>query len=80
MPPHPYRSAAIATEPPRATRAGWEEDVFLIGLFVCVGALGVVTGVLVDSPVEVSIGMLLVVFAGKILLDVLRARRVLTLS
>jgi hypothetical protein len=80
MSPHPYRSVAIASEPPPKDAEGWGEDLLLIGLFGCAGALGVVVGMLADSAVEVSIGMLLVAFAWKILRDVLRARRVLTLS
>lgn len=79
--PHPYRTPA-PSEPESEPRelAGWGEDLFLVALFALVGALGMVAGTATDSPVEVCIGLVLVIFAAKVLFDVLRARRVFTRS
>jgi hypothetical protein len=65
-----------ASEPEAEPResAGWGEDLFLVALFAIVGALGMLAGAATDSAVEVCIGLVLVVFAAKVLLDVLRAR------
>jgi len=76
MPPHPYRTA-VPDEPDAELPAtsGWGEDLFLVGLFASVGALGMGIGVAADSAVEVSIGMLLVIFAAKVLFGIVRHAR-----
>ncbi len=73
-PSNPYRNVE-----PRGSAAvtapGWGEDLLLAGLFASVGGLGVAAGILADSAVQGSIGLVLVLFAVKVLLDILACRR-----
>jgi hypothetical protein len=55
--------------------SNWSEDFFLVALFALVGALGIGAGIAADSQVEMSIGLILVLFAAKVLGDILRQRR-----
>lgn len=54
--------------------AGWAEDFFLVALFAVVGALGMAVGIATDSQVQVSIGLILIVFAARVLADIVRQR------
>jgi hypothetical protein len=63
--------AAIETRIP----SSWAEDYFLVALFALVGVLGMGAGVAADSQVEMSIGLILVLFAAKVLGDIARQRR-----
>ena len=58
---------------PRA-QSSWAEDFFLVALFALVGALGMGAGIAAESQVEMSIGLLFVLFAAKVLGDILRQR------
>jgi hypothetical protein len=58
---------AVEQEPPWS----WAEDVLLVALFALVGALGMAAGLATDSQVETSLGLLMFVFAAKVLADVL---------
>jgi hypothetical protein len=55
--------------------SSWSEDYFLVALFALVGALGMGAGVAADSQVEMSVGLILVLFAAKVLGDIVRQRR-----
>jgi hypothetical protein len=73
---HPYRSnTEIADDVEPIAAYGWGEDLFIVALIVAVGALGIGIGLAADSPVEVSIGLVLVIFAGKVFTDIVCARR-----
>lgn len=61
-----------ASEPRVAS--SWAEDFFLVALFAVVGALGMGAGIAAGSQVEMSIGLIFVLFAAKVLRDVLRQR------
>jgi len=52
----------------------WGEDILLVILFALVGGLGMAVGVATDSQVETSIGLVMVIFAGKVVADVIRTR------
>lgn len=54
------------------TPSSWSEDLFLVALFAVVGALGMGAGVAGNSQVEMSIGLILVVFAAQALGDIVR--------
>jgi hypothetical protein len=53
---------------------GWAEDFFLVALFAVVGALGMAVGIATDSQVQVSIGLILMVFAARVLADIVQQR------
>ena len=55
--------------------SSWAEDYFLVALFALVGALGMGAGVAADSQVEMSVGLILVLFAAKVLGDIVRQRQ-----
>jgi hypothetical protein len=58
-----------------ARGSGWAEDLFLVVLFVLVGALGIAAGIATDSQVELSIGLILIVFAARVFADIVQQRR-----
>lgn len=51
---------------------GWAEDFFLVALFALVGAIGMAVGIATDSQVQVSIGLILVVFAARVLVGIVQ--------
>jgi predicted dienelactone hydrolase len=53
---------------------GWAEDFFLVALFAAVGALGMAVGIATDSQVQVSIGLILMAVAARVLADIVRQR------
>ena len=55
--------------------SSWSEDYFLVALFALVGLLGMGAGVAADSQVEMSAGLILVLFAARVLGDILWKRR-----
>ena len=52
----------------------WGEDILLVLLCALVGGSGMAAGVATDSQVETSIGLVMVMFAGRVLAEVIRTR------
>lgn len=65
--------AETLVEPDRAS--SWAEDFLLVAVFAAVGVLGIGAGVAAESQVEMSFGLVLVGFAAKVLVDIVRAQR-----
>lgn len=56
------------------TLSSWAEDYFLVAIFALVGALGLGAGIAGESQVQMSIGLIVVLFAARMLGDILRQR------
>jgi hypothetical protein len=54
--------------------SGWGEDFFLVVLFAVVGALGIAVGIAAGSQVELSVGLILLIFAVRVFADIMRKR------
>lgn len=65
---------SIETITETATPSSWAEDYFLVAIFALVGALGLGAGIAGESQVQMSIGLIVVLFAAKMLGDILRQR------
>jgi hypothetical protein len=75
---HAYRGSAVmdaeTTVAPRVASPSWEEDLLLVAVFAVVGVLGIGAGIAGDCQVQTSMGLLLVGFAAKVLVDIVRQR------
>jgi hypothetical protein len=65
-------STAAVIEP--RVPSSWSEDFLLVALLALVGVLGMCTGVATGSQAEGSVGLIFVLFAARVLGDVLRQR------